>query len=44
MRLGIKGKQVFGVTSIVGAVVLVLSVMHLAWLATVSLDESRARA
>ena len=44
MRLGIKGKQVLGVTSIVGAVVVVLSLMHLARLARVSLDESRARA
>ena len=44
MRLGIKGKQVLGVTSIVGAVVVVLSVLHLARLASVSLDESRARA
>jgi signal transduction histidine kinase len=44
MRLGIKGKQVLGVTSIVGVVVVVLSVLHLARLASVSLDESRARA
>src|SRR5438093_11909995 len=44
MRLGIKGKQVLGVTSIVGAVVVLLSVLHLARLARVSLDESRARA
>jgi signal transduction histidine kinase len=44
MRLGIKGKQVLGVTSIVGVVVVVLSVVHLARLASVSLDESRARA
>jgi signal transduction histidine kinase len=44
MRLGIKGKQVLGVTSIVGAVVVVLSVLHLARLASVSLDESQARA
>ncbi len=44
MRLGIKGKQVLGVTIIVGAVVIVLSLMHLARLARVSLDESRARA
>jgi len=44
MRLGIKGKQVLGVTIIVGSVVVVLSLMHLAGLATVSLDESRARA
>src|SRR5476649_2299812 len=44
MRLGIKGKQVLGVTAIVGAAVVVLSVLHLAQLASVSLDESRARA
>ena len=44
MRLGIKGKQVLGVTSIVGAVVVVLSVLQLSRLARVSLDESRARA
>jgi signal transduction histidine kinase len=43
MRLGIKGKQVLGVTSIVGAVVVVLSVLQLSRLARVSLDESRAR-
>jgi hypothetical protein len=30
MRLGIKGKQVLGVTSIVGAVVVILSLLHLA--------------
>jgi signal transduction histidine kinase len=44
MRLGIKGKQVLGVTSIVAAVVVVLSLLHLARLARVSLQESRARA
>jgi len=44
MRLGIKGKQVLGVTSIVGAVVVVLSLLQLSRLARVSLDESRARA
>ena len=44
MHLGIKGKQVLGVTSIVGAVVVLLSVLHLARLASVSLDESHARA
>ena len=44
MRLGIKGKQVLGVTTIVGAVVVGLSLMYLARLAQVSLDESRARA
>ena len=44
MRLGIKGKQVFGVTSIVGTVVVILSVMNLIRLTQVSLEESRARA
>src|SRR5690349_23871948 len=44
MRLGIKGKQVLGVTTIVGLVVVLLSLLHLALLAQVSLDESRARA
>jgi signal transduction histidine kinase len=44
MRLGIKGKQVLGVTSIVGGIVVVLSLLHLARLARVSLDESRSRA
>jgi hypothetical protein len=44
MRLGIKGKQVLGVTSIVGTVVVLLSLLYLAGLARVSLEESRARA
>jgi len=44
MRLGIKGKQVLGVTTIVGAVVVGLSLLHLTRLVYVSLDESRARA
>src|SRR4029453_13219141 len=44
MRLGIKGKQVLGVTSIVGAVVVILSFLHLARLASVGLEESRAPA
>jgi signal transduction histidine kinase len=44
VRLGIKGKQVLGVTSIVGAVAVVLTVMHLARLARVSLEESKSRA
>jgi signal transduction histidine kinase len=44
MRLGIKGKQVLGVTSIVGAVVVILSLLHLARLASVGLEESKARA
>jgi sensor histidine kinase regulating citrate/malate metabolism len=44
VRLGIKGKQVLGVTSLVGAVVVILSALHLARIAKVSLDESAARA
>ena len=44
MRIGIKGKQVIGVTTIVGAVVVALSLVHLASLARVQLEESRARA
>jgi len=44
MRLGIKAKQVLGVTTIVVLIVVALSLMHLASLARVSLDESRARA
>lgn len=44
MRLGIKGKQVLGVTIIVGVVVVALSVMYLAQLAKTSLDDSGARA
>jgi signal transduction histidine kinase len=44
MRLGIKAKQVLGVTTIVGGIVVVVSVMHLARLAEVRLDESRSRA
>jgi signal transduction histidine kinase len=44
VRLGIKGKQVFGVTSIVGAMVVILSLLHLAQLARVSFKESEKRA
>jgi signal transduction histidine kinase len=44
MRLGIRGKQVLGVTAIVALIVVSLSLMHLARLARVSLDESQARA
>jgi len=44
MRLGIKGKQVLYVTSIVGVVVVVLSLLHLARLAQVSLEESKSQA
>jgi hypothetical protein len=38
MRLGIKGKQVLGVTLIVGAVAAGLSLMHLARLAGTNLS------
>jgi signal transduction histidine kinase len=44
MRVGIKAKQVVGVTTIVGVVVVVLGVIGLARLAQVHLDESKARA
>jgi len=44
MRLGIKGKQVLGVTTIVALIVAAVSLMHLAELARVKLDESRSRA
>src|SRR5688572_13230361 len=44
MRLGIKGKQVLYVTSLVGGIVVVLSLMHMAQLAQVSLEESKSRA
>jgi signal transduction histidine kinase len=44
MRLGIKGKQVLGVTSIVATVVVLLNVWYLRELARVSLEESLARA
>src|SRR3954470_16677725 len=44
MRLGIKGKQVLGVTSLVGAIVVILSGLHLSRIARGSLDESAARA
>jgi signal transduction histidine kinase len=44
MRLGIKGKQVVGVTSLVAVIVLILSVWHLAALARTLLEESQARA
>jgi signal transduction histidine kinase len=43
MRLSIKTKQVLGVTSTVGAVVIALSLYYLSTLARVSLDESQAR-
>src|SRR5262245_20319074 len=44
MRLGIKAKQVLGVTTIVGITVVILSLINLARLAQTSLDQSRARA
>src|SRR5262245_8955738 len=44
MRLGIKGKQVLGVSAIAGAIVVILSLLHLSTLARVKLEESRARA
>jgi signal transduction histidine kinase len=44
VRLGVKGKQVLGVTAIVSAVVVSLSVLQFARLAQVSLVESQARA
>jgi signal transduction histidine kinase len=44
MRLGIKGKQVVGVTSLVAVIVLILSLWHLAALARTGLEESQARA
>ena len=43
MRLGIKAKQVIGVTSIVGLSIVALSVIHLASLARVAVEESKAR-
>ena len=43
MRLNIKTKQVLGVTSTVGAVVVALSLYHLGSLARFSLEESQAR-
>lgn len=43
MRWSIKAKQVAGVTSIVGAAVILLSAIHLASLARVGLEESRSR-
>ena len=44
MRLGIKGKQVLGVTTIVGLIVIGMSAIGLARIAEVSLAESAARA
>jgi len=44
MRLGIKGKQIAGVTAIVGLAIVALSVINLARLSRVVLHESQARA
>jgi signal transduction histidine kinase len=44
MRLGIKGKQVLGVTTVVALTVAALSLMHLGELARVKLFESHSRA
>jgi len=44
MHLGIKGKQVLGVTAIVFVVVVALSLVYLSKLASASLQESKARA
>ena len=44
MRLGIKGKQIAGVTAIVGVAIVALSALHVARLAAVVLHESEARA
>jgi len=43
MRLGIKAKQVLGVTTIVGLVVVALSAIQLSALARMNLEESAAR-
>lgn len=43
MRLGIKGKQIAGVTAIVGVAIVALSALHVARLAEVVLHESDAR-
>jgi signal transduction histidine kinase/HAMP domain-containing protein len=43
MRLGIKGKQIAGVTAIVGVAIVALSGLHVARLAEVVLHESHAR-
>jgi signal transduction histidine kinase len=42
-RMSIRLKQILGVTVLVGAVVVVLSVTHLARIAQLSLEESKAR-
>jgi len=43
MRLGIKAKQVAGVTSIVGVSIVALSVIYMASLARVAVEEGKAR-
>ena len=43
MRLGIKAKQIAGVTAIVGVAIVALSALHVARLAEVVLHESHAR-
>jgi signal transduction histidine kinase len=43
MRLGIRGKQIAGVTTLVALVVVALSVAYVATLADIVLQESRAR-
>ena len=43
MHLGIKGKQILGVSLIVGLAVVVLSLLHATFVARVLLQESRAR-
>ena len=43
MRLGIKGKQIAGVTAIVGVAVVALSGLYVTRLAQVALQESHAR-
>jgi signal transduction histidine kinase/HAMP domain-containing protein len=44
MRLGIRAKQIAGVTAIVGIAVVALSALYIARLANVIVDESHARA
>ncbi len=43
IRMSIRFKQIFGVTALVGAVVVALSVVSMARIARLSLEESRAR-
>ena len=43
MHLGIKAKQVGGVSLIVGLAVVMLSLLHVTFVARVLLEESRAR-